>query len=53
MAGLMSGWMDADAHEQGLEKELEACLITDFFFLFSYCQKKKNNFLCFCPVVLE
>lgn len=46
MAGLMSGWMDADAHEQGLEKELEACLITDFFFFCFHIVRKKKIIFC-------
>lgn len=48
MARLMSGWMDADAHEQGLEQELDACLITDFCspFFIHIVSKKKYQFVC-------
>lgn len=40
--------MDADAHEQGLEQELDACLITDFcspFFIHIVSKKNINLFL--------
>lgn len=40
--------MDADAHEQGLEQELDACLITDFRspFFIHIVSKEKNPFVC-------
>lgn len=39
MDGLVNGWMDdaknnTDSHEQGLEQELDACLITVFIVFF-------------------
>lgn len=62
MDGLVYGWMDVaknntDTHEQGLEQELDACLITVFivcFFGLSLLSEKNKHLLCFfCPVVLE
>lgn len=56
----MDGWMMlkiTDSHEQGLEQELDACLITVFivsFFGLSLLSEKNKHLLCFfCPVVLE
>ena len=52
----MDGWMDVtkitEAHEKGLQQELDACLITVYFFSFGCCY---SFFMCLCvfPVVLE
>lgn len=54
MDGLVNGWMDdaknnTDSHEQGLEQELDACLITVFivFFGLSLLSEKKQTFVVF------
>lgn len=54
----MDGWMDVtkntEAHEQGPEQELDACLITVslcFFVVFFWCQSF-GHVLSFCPVLL-
>lgn len=59
MNGLMNGWMDGtentEAHERGLEQELDACLITVslvcqvsafwpcFKFLYSFSDEKRKG----------
>ncbi|KAK5621152.1 hypothetical protein CRENBAI_013073 [Crenichthys baileyi] len=53
----MNGWMLLNLREakmQGLEQEMDACLITVSYVLFyAKVRKKMRFYLCFCPVVLE